>query len=137
MQHNFHYQSETSTLPKLIAWLSICLLSAAWGHALAPSLRTVWAEIGLFGLSASVGLGVLEKSRWLLKERQERAAYQLRADRYLAEFMAKSEALARDHEPLVSVMHRDQAQSAAPVFTHVSLGRSCGVEGGTPRSMTR
>ena len=128
MQHNSHDQSETSSLPKLIAWLSICLLSAAWGHALAPSLRTVWAEIGLFGLSASVGLGCLEKSRLLLKERQERAAYQLRAQRYLAEFVAKSEAVAKQ---------RDQAESAAPRFTHGSLRGSCVVEGAAPRSMTR
>ena len=99
MQHDLHDEPGTSSLPKLIAWLSLCLLSAAWGHALAPDLRTVWAEIGLFGLSASVGLGILEKSRLLLKERQERAAYQLRAERYLDEFVAKSEAVARHHEP--------------------------------------
>ena len=120
MQHNFHDQSETSTLPKLIAWLSLCLLSAAWGHALAPTLRTVWAEIGLFGLSASVGLGVLEKSRLLLKERQERAACQLHAERYLAEFVAKSEAVARQREPMFEDGATcDQAQSAGPGFTHV------------------
>lgn len=52
-----------TSLPSLIAWLSLCLLAAAWGHTLDEQWQVVWAEIGAFGLVSAVGLGALEKAR--------------------------------------------------------------------------
>ncbi len=51
------------SVPTLIAWLSVCLLAAAWGRSLDPKLQAQWSTLGLYGLVASVGLGLLEKAR--------------------------------------------------------------------------
>lgn len=81
-------RSRPSSLPNLIASVSLCLLSAAWGPALAPNCRTGWACIGLFGLAAAVGLGALERSRLSRTQEEERRTWQLRLDQDLAKFVS-------------------------------------------------
>jgi hypothetical protein len=53
----------TSNLVSLIAWLSVCLLAAAWGRTLDVHWQGIWARVGAFGLAAAVGLKGLEKAR--------------------------------------------------------------------------
>jgi len=62
-------EKRTTSLPSLIAWLSLCLLAAAWGHTLDDRWQVVWSEIGAFGLVSAVGLGALEKARHARIER--------------------------------------------------------------------
>jgi hypothetical protein len=53
------------SLPASIAWLSLILLAAAWGRTLDDRWQEIWCRIGAFGLTAAVGLGALEKARFL------------------------------------------------------------------------
>jgi hypothetical protein len=49
-------------------------LAAAWGRSLDAQLQAQWSTLGLYGLVASVGLGVLEKGRKArLKSSRQRA----------------------------------------------------------------
>lgn len=57
-------------LVELIAWLSVCLLAAAWGPTMDDGVRHTWSIFGLFGLVASAGLEAVQRVR-LLKERQQ------------------------------------------------------------------
>ena len=59
-----------SRLVELIAWLSVCLLVAAWGPTLNAGLRHVWSIFGLFGLVAASGLEAVQRVR-LSHERQK------------------------------------------------------------------
>jgi len=70
----------TTSIPGLIAWLSLCLLAAAWGHALDAQWQMIWAEIGAFGLAAAVGLGALEKTRAARAERVYNRVMQTRIE---------------------------------------------------------
>ncbi len=73
-----------TTLPALIAWLSVCMIAAGWGPELTPSLRQWWGWMGLFGLTAAVGLELSARSRSLLKIRSQVKTTNLRIDRNMA-----------------------------------------------------
>ncbi len=66
------------SIPSLMAWLSVCILAAAWGKSLDNQLQAQWSMLGLYGLVASVGLGVLEKSRNMRLKRARQSAIQAR-----------------------------------------------------------
>lgn len=74
----------TPSIPTLIAWLSLCLLAAAWGHSLDSTWRVIWAELGAFGLVSAVGLGSLEKVRLARSERVYNRIMQARVECGLA-----------------------------------------------------
>ena len=62
------------SVPNLTAWLSLCILAAAWGRSLDDRWQPVWASMGAYGLVASVGLSALEKARRAHQKRlQDRA----------------------------------------------------------------
>jgi hypothetical protein len=52
-----------ASLPGVIAWLSVCLLAAAYGHLLSDRWHTIWADAGAFGLVAAFALSNLERVR--------------------------------------------------------------------------
>ncbi len=83
----------TTSIPSLIAWLSLCLLAAAWGHALDTQWQIIWAEIGAFGLAAAVGLGALEKTRAARAERVYNRVMQSRVECGLARLNEHSAAV--------------------------------------------
>jgi hypothetical protein len=62
----------------MMAWLSVCILAAAWGKSLNESLQAQWSTLGLYGLVASVGLGLLEKGRNARVKRARQNALQAR-----------------------------------------------------------
>ncbi|MEX2114346.1 MAG: PilZ domain-containing protein [Pirellulales bacterium] len=66
------------SIPSLMAWLSVCILAAAWGKSLDDQLQAQWSTLGLYGLVASVGLGVLEKGRNVRLKRARHSAIQAR-----------------------------------------------------------
>lgn len=66
-----------SSMPSLIAWLSVCVLSAGFGRLLPDTLAAAWTYVGLFGLAAAVGLGIERRSRaQRQKLESERAMYE-------------------------------------------------------------
>jgi hypothetical protein len=48
--------------PSLIAWLSVCLLSAAWSNFIDVQWQRLWMEWGSFGSVAAVGLDKRRKA---------------------------------------------------------------------------
>ena len=66
--------SRSHSGPSLIAWLSLCLLAAAWGRTLDANLQRVWAEVGAFGLATAVGLEAVHRA-CMARERQVRERF--------------------------------------------------------------
>jgi hypothetical protein len=55
--------AKSSPIPRLIAYLSLCMLAAAFGARLGPLWCRWWAIFGLFGLASAIGLDLLSRSR--------------------------------------------------------------------------
>ena len=51
------------SITNLIAWLSVCLLAAAWGATIDPSWQPIWMRLGAFGLASALGLSATSKFR--------------------------------------------------------------------------
>jgi hypothetical protein len=84
---------KTTSIPTLIAWLSVCLLAASWGHTLDDQWQTIWAEIGAFGLTSAVGLGAIEKVRLAQADRVHNRELQARVESGLARLNEHSAAV--------------------------------------------
>lgn len=85
--------NKATSVPNLIAWLSVCLLAAAWGHMLDDRWQVVWAEIGAFGLVSAVGLGGLEKVRLARAQHVYNRVMQARVERGLVRLNEHSAAV--------------------------------------------
>jgi hypothetical protein len=81
------------SIPNLTAWLSLCILAAAWGRSLDDQWQPIWADMGAYGLAASVGLGVLERARLAHKKRARQRAMLARAEFGLAKLNEQGAAL--------------------------------------------
>lgn len=78
MDQNHGNSARTTSMPSLIAWLSLCLLAASFGRSLDARWQVLWAEMGAFGLAAAVGLGSLERARHARQQRAREQAMQAR-----------------------------------------------------------
>jgi len=67
-------KSTTRSIAHLIAWLSVCMLAAAWGSVLGPGWTLPWMHWGAFGLAAAVGLGVSDRLRAERRNQSEQVA---------------------------------------------------------------
>lgn len=72
--------SDRNTLPSSIAWISVCLLAAGTGPRADPFLQNLWIIFGLFGLTAALGLDVLDRNRRRDLRRKQRRVIQQRLD---------------------------------------------------------
>lgn len=79
-EHHLNYSWRHISFPSLIAWLSVCLLAAAWGHTLDERSQELWRQAGAFGLAAAVGLGTLEKARVVSDRRGRLRATRIRVE---------------------------------------------------------
>jgi hypothetical protein len=84
-----------SSLRSLIAWLSVCLLTAGWGAKLDSSVREQWSRVGLFGLAAAVGLEIVARTRRLLKMKAQQKATNRRITRNVDDVAAQSASVAQ------------------------------------------
>jgi len=82
-----------TSFPTMIAWLSLCLLAASWGHTLDDQWQEIWAELGAFGLVSAVGLGAVEKVREARAERLHDRVLQARVECGLARLNEHSAAV--------------------------------------------
>ena len=90
-----------SSLRSLIAWLSLCLLTAGWGAKLDSAIQDQWARVGTFGLAAAVGLEIAAKrARRLLKMRAQQDANNRRVTRNVDDVAAQSTSMAQLGEML-------------------------------------
>jgi hypothetical protein len=79
-EHNLNNLGRHPSLTSLIAWLSVCLLAAAWVHTLDERSQALWRQAGAFGLAAAVGLGALEKVRLASDRRVRLRATRIRVE---------------------------------------------------------
>ncbi len=64
----------------LISWLSVCLLAGAYGHTLDAEWQAIWAEMGLLGLAAGLGLSSIDRFRQARLKRLRELAMQSRLE---------------------------------------------------------
>lgn len=96
MLDDFDDEAKLSSLPNLIAWLGLCLMSASWGRFMPAALQAVWGYVGLFGLAAGLGLDVVEQARLAQEEREQRRVLQLHQEQMLAKFVPHINAASHD-----------------------------------------
>jgi hypothetical protein len=82
---------KSAPLPRLIAYLSLCMLSAAFGAMVNPGWCQWWAIFGAFGLVSAVGLDILNRSRARRADHTHREQLALKAKRRLDEMMGDME----------------------------------------------
>jgi len=83
--------AKSAPVTRLIAYLSLCMLAAAFGAMVGPVWSRWWAIFGTFGLVSAIGLGVLNRSRARLADRTRGKQLALKAERKLAEMMGDME----------------------------------------------
>jgi hypothetical protein len=64
--------------PTVIGWLSVCLLAGAYGRTLDERWQQLWAEMGLLGLAAALGLSSIDRLRKSRMKRLRDLAMQAR-----------------------------------------------------------
>src|ERR1700730_13913119 len=84
---------QTSNLVNLTAWLSVCLLAAAFGRTLDSRWQGIWARGGVFGLAAAVALKSLEKARLSREKRVHDLAFRMSRDGRLARLNQRTAAI--------------------------------------------
>jgi hypothetical protein len=83
--------AKSAPLTRLIAYLSVCMLAAAFGAVVGPAWCRWWAIFGTFGLTSATGLDVLDQSRARLAARLHREQLALKAERKLGEIIGDME----------------------------------------------
>jgi hypothetical protein len=78
-------------LTQLIAYLSLCMLAAAFGAVVGPAWCRCWAIFGTFGLASATGLDVLNRSRQRLAAHARSKQLALKAERKLDEIIGDVE----------------------------------------------
>jgi hypothetical protein len=89
--------AKSAPLTRLIAYLSLCMLAAAFGAMVGPAWSRWWAIFGTFGLVSAVGLDVLNRSRARRADhmrRMRRSQLARKAERKLDEMMGDTESSA-------------------------------------------
>jgi hypothetical protein len=74
-------------LTRLIAYLSVCMLAAAFGSMVGQAWCRWWAIFGAFGLTSAAGLDVLDRSRTRWADHRRRKRLALKADQSLHEMI--------------------------------------------------
>ena len=92
--------AKSAPLTRLIAYLSLCMLAAAFGAMVGPAWSCWWAIFGTFGLTSAVGLDVLNRSRARRADRTRRKQRSLKAERKLDEMMSDMESSGAIHAAL-------------------------------------
>jgi hypothetical protein len=81
--------AKSAPLTRLIAYLSLCMLAAAFGAMVGPAWSRWWVIFGTFGLVSAVGLDVLNRSRARLANQTRRKQLSLQAERKLDEMLSE------------------------------------------------
>lgn len=111
------------SMPNLIAYLSLCILAAAWGHSLDDRWQPIWATMGAYGLVAAVGLGVLEKARLNRQARLHEKAVQARVEHGLARLREQGATLETINDAIGQLTLAAMRQFGQPTFHTAILKR--------------
>jgi hypothetical protein len=82
------HAAKSAPLTRLIAYLSLCMLAAAFGAMVGPTWCGWWAIFGTFGLTSAVGLDILNRSRARRADHIHRKQLSLKAERKLDEIIS-------------------------------------------------
>jgi hypothetical protein len=93
----------SAPLTKLIAYLSLCMLAAAFGAVVGPAWSRWWAIFGAFGLASAVGLDVVNRSRARRADHRRSKQLALKAERKLDEMLGDMESSGAIHAALRQV----------------------------------
>jgi hypothetical protein len=134
--------AKSAPLTRLIAYLSLCMLAAAFGSLIGPAWCGWWAIFGTFGLASAVGLDVMNRSRVRLADHRRRKRLSLKAERKVDEMMGSIESSsairaalrqlqpgATDPAPQGANRQTEPRQSLNKPATITRLLRSSGDEG--------
>ncbi len=83
--------AKSAPLTRLIAYLSFCMLAAAFGAMVGPAWCRWWAIFGTFGLVSAIGLDALNKSRARRADHTRREQFARKAERKLDEIIGGME----------------------------------------------
>ena len=82
---------KSGQLTRLIAYLSVCMLAAAFGAVVGPVWSYWWALFGTFGLASAVGLDIVNRSHARRVDRVRNKRLAMRVARKLDELMSDME----------------------------------------------
>ena len=91
MEESVQQEVPGKSLANLIAWLSVCVLSAAWGAGMDASWQSYWKLLGAFGLASAVGLNAAARVRATYKRRAQIIALSNHLEERLTSFADEPE----------------------------------------------
>ena len=91
MDETINKEIPGKSLANLIAWLSVCVLSAAWGAGMDADWQAYWKQLGAFGLASAVGLNAASRMRATYKRRAEQIALSSHLEERLSNFADEPE----------------------------------------------
>ena len=112
--------AKSAPLTRLIAYLSLCMLAAAFGAMIGPAWSRCWAIFGTFGLVSAVGLDVLNRSRTRRADHTRREQLVLKNERKLDEMMGDMESSGA----ILAALRQLQPDATDPTFQ----GTNCQAE---------
>jgi hypothetical protein len=86
-----NHVAKSAPLTRLIAYLSVCMLAAAFGGMVGSAWCRLWMIFGTFGLTSAVGLDVLNRSRVQRADHARRKQVAMKAERKLDEMVGDIE----------------------------------------------
>jgi hypothetical protein len=90
MEESVQQEVPGKSLANLIAWLSVCVLSAAWGAGMDADWQSYWKLLGAFGLASAVGLNAAARVRATYKRRAQIIALSNHLEERLTSFADRS-----------------------------------------------
>jgi hypothetical protein len=84
---------KSGRLTKLIAYLSLCMLAAAFGAIIGPAWSQWWAIFGSFGLASAVGLDVAGRLRARLADDARDTQVAMKAAQRLDDILSARDAV--------------------------------------------
>jgi hypothetical protein len=91
MEETVKQEVPGKSLANLIAWLSVCVLSAAWGAGMDTDWQSYWKQLGAFGLVSAVGLNAAARVRATCKRRAHQIALSSHLEERLSNFADEPE----------------------------------------------
>jgi hypothetical protein len=99
--------AKSTPITQVSAYISLCLLAAAFGGMVGPTCCRWWAIGGAFGLASSLGLDVLNRTRARAADRARRRKLSRKAEHKLARILGQLDSSKAVH----AALQRFQPQS--------------------------
>jgi len=146
MPEEYHVAGKSGSVTRLIAYLSVCMLAAAFGSMLDQVWGRWWAIFGTFGLTSAVALDALCRCRARAEDLRKREKLSSQAKKHVDKMMREIEA----SDAMLAALHRIQpkitdsepqrgdvrANPRQPVNASVTITPVCPLSGKLGESFT-